>query len=373
MILSIYAVFSRVAPGRRYGLSKYAILWYIDIEQSLPIKLRLSATAVIKGEKAMGQRLTAEAVDRKTEDAKVLLNRCIHRYRKGIAPPDGVLASFRQVIYGDVIGDFLRLSGIHYSFSAQGWMRFCNDWTMWKAGGRPESTMGEPWLFCDRLDERITDKASLDLMRRAKIYGLGASAPETEASPPDRAEFFRLIDAFHVPLAYFQPAPADMIQPSVQYTHTYAAGVKCLIRFHCTDDGGLSKDPDPAGKSYVLTNAHGLKAHVCVQEVRPREKQTMEPDIDDYMPKARYLGSGTIEGYTAGSVRPMTIRTGEGGKIVSLGTCLDINDLNVYSAFPLWRAYFAWQDDKERLIRRHCREMVSLFCPDLHFHWDDEE
>ena len=321
----------------------------------------------------MEQRLTAEAADRKIEDAKVLLNRSIHWYRKGIALPDEVLASFREVIYGDVLDEFLRLNGIRLSLSAQGWMRFCDEWAMWKAGNRPESSMGEPWLFRDRLDERITDKGSLDIMRRAKLYGLGASAPETEASLPDRTEFFRLIDAFHVPPAYFQPAPADMIQPTVQYTHTYANGEKCLIQFHCADDGGLSKDPDPAGKSYVLTNAYGLKAHVCVEEVRPREKQTMELDIDDYVPKARYLGSGTIEGYTAGRVRPMTIRTGEDEKIARLGTCLDINDLNAYYAYPLWRAYFAWQGDKERLVRRHCREMVSLFCPDLYSGWDDEE
>ncbi|MBR2780322.1 MAG: hypothetical protein IKD81_02775 [Eubacteriaceae bacterium] len=129
------------------------------------------------------------------------------------------------------------------------------------------------------------------------------------------------------------------------------------LEFNCVDDCGLLKDPDPVGKTFVLTDDMGIRAQIMVREDRRASERT-GMDIDELVftagngstvKLAEFLAEGYIEGYTAkeGRSKPeIIIRTDSGAKrVLSLAYWEDENDSRAFSEYPLWQEAFRWEEE----------------------------
>ena len=111
------------------------------------------------------------------------------------------------------------------------------------------------------------------------------------------------------------------------------------------DDGGLSGDPDPAGKTFTIRGEFGIEVRItvsCRQEPTGR------------IPVPAWIGVGSITHLTAAENRTdPTIRlslTGQRGAIVNWQE--DEKDREAYEADPLWEPLREWtrqMEDKRAL------------------------
>lgn len=198
----------------------------------------------------------------------------------------------------------------------QSWTRFKEDYALYKQEKPCSSTNGSVWLSYQH---------------------------NIEASPEDKSQWFRIIDAIHLPIDYFEPVDAyidtDIPRPDktdVHYYHDYT--VKSIL-FDCVNDGGLMEDDDPIGKTYVLKSSKGLSACITVKE------------FEKILSEIRgFVCEGWIEGYTAKLPRKqpkICVYWNKEKHIDHINFYSSWEDQKVYNDFPLWQDYFAKVDEKE--------------------------
>ena len=176
------------------------------------------------------------------------------------------------------------------------------------------------------MDKSMMIDHSLDMYRRGML-----TLEEAEA---------RLYGLVSFPPECTPPLPEDIIVPERQVTHTYNNCDTCVIGFRCISDGGLSRDPAPAGKTFTLENDLGLKAVITMHDT--------------------VLGEGYIEGYTARIRKNPGIRIlyADDGHITGLGiTAYWDDDLPAFQAFPLWQDYFSWLKETARRRSEYIRKI----------------
>lgn len=263
-----------------------------------------------------------------------------------------------RLIDGEVqktLGDFLNIRGFHYGFSSKGWERFVDEYRLWSAGKEIDSTVGEPWFYYDNLDDpnmNDDEKGWLEISRRAREYNASTLRTDPEAASADKAQFFRILDAFDIPLEYFKPVPENIPTPNRHFVHMYTGCTYYTANYLCVDDGGLSSETDPVGKQFCLKNNLGLQAHLTIKEVRTKEAMSRyETDEDDSFPLGKYLAEGWIEGYTTARIRTVVIRTDGEGRIVKFGFACDRDDEETMNTYPLWQECFELHHQKYVLWR----------------------
>ncbi len=264
----------------------------------------------------------------------------------------------------ETVGDFLRIRGFHYGFSSKGWEKFVDEYRLWSAGKEIDRTVGESWFFYDNLDNpnmNDDEKGWLEISRRSRVYNASTLRTDSEASSADKAQFFRILDTFNIPLEYFKPIPENVPTPNRHFVHMYTGCTYYTIAFLCVDDGGLSSEADPVGKQFCLKNDLGLQAHLTIQEVRTKEAMSKyETDEDDSFPLGQYLAEGWIEGYTTDRHRKVVIRTDAEGRIVKLGFACDRDDEKTMDTYPLWQEGFElyrqklilWRSAIDRIVKQ---------------------
>ena len=292
------------------------------------------------------------------EDQYAVMRR---QYLQGCLSMDDIAKRVRQLFW-HMTSEFLSSKGLRYDFSALSWQAFEHAFHQWKAGQPIEDCPGEEWLFHDNLDQRITDKASLQITRSAGCYGLGESR-YASTSMDDKVQFFRIVDRLGISLEYFKPLPENLHLPKRHFTHTYNNSSACVIDFNCISDDGLCASLSPVGKRFGLRDDLGLTANVLIREVRSEEEiRHTRLDVDEYAPLARYLAEGTIEGYTSGRTREITIRTDRNNVICKCGLFLEEDDEQACRDFPLWQEGYQWFAHQEGLIEAMCEKAVLSIC-----------
>ena len=198
--------------------------------------------------------------------------------------------------------------------------RFLSEYKRWKEGGLAEGEAGDEWLYY--------------------------RAPKKEAaSTLDKSHFFELMTFFCYPTEYYMPYPEGVPIPDRAAGFLFPDDINIGYDIW-KDDGGLFDAGFRMGDDIVLTDHYGLKSHIKVTECL-RECLSERIGTDSGL-KRRYLGVGTIEGYTSETPRPIVIETYE-GRIKVLCTHGDEEDEKAMKAFPLWKEVNAHAEQIERL------------------------
>ena len=312
-------------------------------------------------ETKISKKLSNEKVNQCVDEAFLIFQDIWERFNYGEYTDDEFWNRMGETHYNYFYG-FLQKNGLRTVFNAKSWLRFLDDFSLWSDKGHPNSSVGEPWLLDDNLDDHIEDKTWLKVVRSARDYGLPANCFEDEASIYDKSQFFILMKAFHITTDYFEPMPEGIIAPDKHWKHAYNDGCTYVIGYNCVDDNGLLSEEDPVGKTYTLKNDMGLKAIVKIIEDRRKQDRT-NIDCDDFSPLGEYLAEGYIEGYTAieRSYPKIVIRTDGKGTITHLGTFECWKDSNAFCQYPLWQEYFEWCSMKENLKRKILSELFDSF------------
>ena len=311
-------------------------------------------------------RILSEEIDETIQKAYAEFARIMKNHRRGLLSEDSTHIDMDQIFYENSF-DYIRDRGFRiFRETSDAKKRYKEEWELWKRGETPLCDQGDEWLFYDNLDDIYDDKSWLDVIRSFKYYGLDTSPTETPASPYDKIQIFRLLDAFQIDLApSYLERPEGMASPDRYITHTYNGGNKIVVGFQCVDDGGLLADISPTGKTFRLKNDLGLTAEITIKEVRAPEERFGMDEVDDYAPRGTYLGEGYIEGYTATEQRRLpeiTIRTDDNGRIVKLGTSqVWEDDLKAFSEFSLWQEYFCWMGAADEQDQRNRYDFYERF------------
>ncbi|MCR5720507.1 MAG: hypothetical protein K6F84_08075 [Lachnospiraceae bacterium] len=242
--------------------------------------------------------------------------------------------------------DEMKKCGITCKFTPESYLRFTDDFRRWAAGGNPNSTEGEPWLFDDNLNDVYDDLEWLAAVRSSSDYGSNPRTmrDQSEASVEDKIQFFRFMEGFRIPYEYFQPMPVTTLKPDKTLIKTEKGISSYAIGFNCINDNGLTQDPNPVGKSFVLTNDLGIKAYVHILEKRTPGENT-QTDYDNQSPLGAFLAKGIIEGYTSedDEFQTVVIRTYPNGTISQL--CIKEYEgipSDAFKKYSLWQDYFNW-------------------------------
>ena len=341
--------------------------------------------------------LTEEEVTKMIEDAYRRFRKAGDAWRKGLLSDDEVTTTYRLVYreyYEDKIfklrepryftekvgpdGFTVSLMNLKHhkkQFSRYGckgarsfrtiqgmWKRFTHDYYLWKSGSSPCSPYGDPWMIYTATE--------------------GPAAgyfPGDEVSPELKEQFFRLMDAFCVPVALFRPNNDKNVTKRTQYAH-HPRGMRIGFEIW-DDDGGLLSDDVQIGSTYTLTDCDGLKSVITILEHNTtkevvRDRRYYAHAFKDYWGftgcHESFLGYGHIEGYTSTRDRAIDIAV-VNNTIYSMYTGLDNDDYEAQSEFPLWREAYDYKNKIckstlvpiRRLMRRFIGEESSVLWTDL--------
>ncbi len=173
-----------------------------------------------------------------------------------------------------------------------------------------------------------------------------------EAGVLDKNRFFKLMEAYCVPLLYFKPIPDSCIRPKDRFK-MYGTGMAGTVRFDIVDDGGLYSCDSPIGKEFTLTDESGLSAVILIERTGKKDEihNLMDP---------QYVGRGTIEGYTSSRPREMFISERRDNAVwfwIHVGN----DDYDVLHHFPLWDSYNAYMADLQERSREHIQGLIKRF------------
>jgi len=200
-------------------------------------------------------------------------------------------------------------------------VRFMADWEAWKTGAKEAPDVGAPWLY--------------------ELYG-NKSEPK-EADMLNKHYFFRLLDILKIPLSCFDCCPNDIAVPRMRHVRTKGLGINVAVTDTPTDDGGLSIDDAPVGKSFKLSFSDGTELNIRISEARRSERNRN---------RVWYAGTGTFSGYTLNVEREINISVNHKEQVYDI--CFDMfncipyggendSDFYVYENHPLWERFREWQ------------------------------
>ena len=204
---------------------------------------------------------------------------------------------------------FLEDKGLRFRFDSRKYSAFLEDHKHFESCGEPLEDIGTPWLMSP---------------------GPSGRGQREAAAPADRAAFFRLMKAFHIPPHYFLPPPDDT--PSPLSVSTWFPGDRLRVWELWTNgtvaDGGFSP-----GEHVILVNSYGQKADLLITKGAFRDRFTGSDT---------YSGIGVIEGYTSQREREISI-TALNGQVGCLTTVIERDDLDAFNSYPLWQPFFIHQ------------------------------
>ncbi|MCR5047356.1 MAG: hypothetical protein K6A37_00160 [Saccharofermentans sp.] len=219
--------------------------------------------------------------------------------------------------------------------------RFVDDYRMWKGGEHPCGKCGDVWL----------------------IY------KGEEASCGDKEQFFKLMEFFHVPVEYFEPAPKGIVwSDDIIDRH----GNLSISSYLWVDDGGLLSDSFVPGSDIILKDHYGL-----VSVIRNVVSINNHPGYDmlgRFVREASFYGIGTIEGYTSDTEREILIYIKD-GKIYSLfvpyplysNDEMDLSneDQKAMREFPLWHDMYSYHRKHYGIEESIFGKIIDEYLPEL--------
>ncbi len=255
------------------------------------------------------QAITDEALTVHIQNSFQKLRKIGELRRKGFLTEEEVTGEVMEILRQDFYG-FLSEKGLSLRLNRSAencWLRFTDDYCLWKNGKNPNSKRGSIWLASQE----------------------GDGKKDIEASASDKTQFFRLMDAYQIPPAYFEPLPVGAACPD---DHAGYLPSDLIVGWEIwTDDGGLLTKDFPLGDTLILTDHYGLKSRIRITE-HPADGPEKARQKND----AEYIGTGTIEGYTTSREREIHIHL-KNGAIHFLSASWDNDDRAEYERFPMWQ------------------------------------
>lgn len=118
-----------------------------------------------------------------------------HKFRTGGCTKREVLRLFGKELSS--YDRYIYMNIGHTRFTDQSWLRFEEDFELWKNGKKPDSTIGEPWIYCGGLCAPAETK---------KGYCADAYDPYAyEVKIQKKIEFFTLMDYYGLTKECFNP------------------------------------------------------------------------------------------------------------------------------------------------------------------------
>ena len=246
--------------------------------------------------------------------------RSCNNYKRGLESPDEVYKDFCTVLY-EGFYDYLPRIGLETRFNDSTWERFTEDYDLWKRGSRLCTETGSAWLLNNDF---------------------------VEASIHEKTVYFKLMEAYRVPLASLKPIPDHVFKPKC---HFHSGSL--IITFDLIDDGGLYLDDNPIGKEYILIDDYNLKASLQIERAGKYDEihNIMDP---------QYVASGTIEGYTSLRSRKIYISEKRDNK-VWFYTNMEKDDYDIHRVFPLWKEYNEFEEERRKKREEHIKSLVTHF------------
>ena len=190
------------------------------------------------------------------------------------------------------------------------------DWDAWKNG---EALSGEAWI--------------------------------TPAAEQTKAGIFAAIQALHLTADDFDEIPApEMKQPKTQKKTYGDFELVTIADAEIIDDGGLSADPSPEGKSYILKDTDGVTYYL--NNIR----KSSVPGGLDAEEEHLYTADGRIDGYTGNELREIEFEIYDGGFIFTYST--DGVDDSCAARDPRWMPYEIWVNN--RIAKRRAQQKAFL-------------
>lgn len=257
------------------------------------------------------------------------------QYHRGILLDEELRDRFKSAFQSG-FHDFIKDKNLKYKFNDNSWKVFVEEYNTWKETKcLPDND--EPWLYLDK----------------------------SQAGKADMISFFKLMEAFLIPVEYFKPFPDGCVIPEIYLAHSFHdAEYKC-VRFFLTDDGGLFSDENPVGKTYVLVDCHNLKAELEIREMKTKEIYHNCWHI------SKFCGFGTIEGYTSDKKRDIYITDIKDSVIwlyLEYGYNEYRNEYNIdaedelaFRNFPLWKEYHEVMRFHHKIADEHQKTLIQIF------------
>ncbi|MBR5974631.1 MAG: hypothetical protein IK020_05545 [Clostridiales bacterium] len=338
--------------------------------------------------------LPEEEVTKAIEEAYRLFQKECEAWKKGLCTDKEIIDKFSQILNEhffdllDKVGIRLGLSVLSYNgmrvleYGKDGtlrrtdqemWARFTEDYNLWRSGNSPCSIHGDVWLEHARRPEGPAENLCFysGFSRTDRcVHSEGPAAgflPGDEVSVITKERFFKLMDAFCYPIAFWHPAPPDVVFDDLILSHQpFCIRVGFSI---WEDDGGLLSDNFKIGQTVTLTDHHGLKAVIKIYDHMTsksavRDRRYYAYSFTDIMGvlgcTEGFVGYGHIEGYTSMRDRPIDISVKD-GKIFTLYTQREIDDCEAYYSFPLWRKQHVLFTRKQNLHFEAIRRLTLRF------------
>ncbi len=262
--------------------------------------------------------------------------------RKGITTENNVKPYFLEIIH-EGFHKFIRERRLLNRLSLtdqESWDRFLEDYHLWKSGEKPCSDKGNSWLT---------------YMVEDSLEGPGYGE---EASYLDKIQFFKLMEVFHLPVEYFQPVAKGTICPDDHPGHfPNEIIVGWDIWGECNE---LSSGGFVLGNTITLTDHFGLESKIMITEhlASAEEKRKRQVYTD-------YIGIGCIEGYTTSRKREIHIDIKD-GRVFSLSTFIDSDDLDAFNNYPLWKDAREQIREFNELQDEVVRDLIQFFLQSLY-------
>ena len=165
----------------------------------------------------------------------------------------------------------------------------------------------------------------------------------TAADREDTETVQQIIHALQIPDIFFEPIPADILQPAKITDHPYFERARVRVFFTCADDDDLLSCKDPEGKSFILKDTRNLQASITV---RSQEG-------------SRLSVAGSLEGYTdPKESKEMELYVSHHLPFI-FAYMEEEADLAVYQNYPLWQEYFAYAEKHQARIDKAMLETLT--------------
>ena len=275
---------------------------------------------------AMREAISPSDLDSCIKNSDNSFREVCKKHKKGWLIDEEKEGEFNRIFY-EGFYKLLEEHGLYTGFNDKSWVKFNDEYILYKEGKQPDSSLSDYWL---RYDDSV------------------------EASALDKASFFKLIDAYFIPIEYFTPVPEDYVKPLHHFT-MYGNGMSGAIEFYLVDDGGLFSDSNPSGKIFTLIDDKGLKAELNIIRLATKEDNNNNRFV------AKYIGEGTIEGYTSMRKREISISEIDKNNMTYLYLHIENDDLDTFYEFPLWQDYHKFIFERSKIAKKHIHALMDYY------------
>ena len=273
-----------------------------------------------------------DQTEKHIQDAQRAMRKICAHYRRG-ALSEGERQRRMTDCFCTYYLDYLIDRNLRIRIDPAQWPEFREAFLKYKSDSSRYGLPGQSWLIYSR---NSADKGTR--------HG-------DEATEQEKKDVIRLMDAFHIPVDYYEPVPADVKCPDD--SHSVYDPDHCYVGWGIwKDDGGLLREDFRLGSTIELTDHYGLKARIQVND-----------KIDDKQGKLNggdhYAGVGTVEGYTGPRPRVIDIFT-RNGRIDCLRFKKEADD----AGHPIWEPYNEYTDKKQKIQDQILKDNIEAYSAD---------